>query len=286
MSGCSVPTPDPAKVLTKTTFSLANLSGFNYHLDLDLVGSLGNSLATPIKHAHFQLAGTSEDKPQAVPQFTLDANITADSATGPIQLAGNVIGLADYTYFRLTNLKFPTLSPIAVSANSHWYKIQSTPDTLVDPGKRLGASTSPPLVTAQQIVDIRKAVADESLFQVTQTFPDTTLAGHRNYHYQVALNPEDLPRMAAVIAKDLNLSAPTAAQISAWEKYSAEIWIDKSTYNLTQLKISGTSPGKAGNIVFAALLNLDHPNQPAKISAPTNTEELSPASLRSLLPTF
>jgi hypothetical protein len=283
-ASCSASSPNPNEVMDRAGGRLAQLTSFHYQLDLTVSGSLANSFSDKITRAHLKLSGDSVNRSPETAAFTLNGDITADAAEGPVSLRGEMVSLPDYTYFRIGQITLPSIIPVALNDSPGWYKIRQTAPAVAADSQELGiASASPAPITPEQLKEVRKIIATVPLWTLLETFPDDTVNGLRAYHYRVKLESEALKLVAPQITKLLRQPDISSAELDAWSQYEAEIWIDKRSSNLTRIKLDNLQTVNNLPTAINAVLDITRHNRPVEIAAPKSTEEVGSESL---LPKF
>jgi len=272
LSGCLFQKPTPDEVVRKFTQAMAGVTTFHYDLALDLQGSLPVALAKDVSSVSMKLTGDAINQDPNQPQFTLQANITGVSAQGALAINGEVVNLSDYIYFRLTDLSLPTLLPVSLGADSRWYKIRHL--SPANPSEeKLGVADNQQF-TLEQMEALRKLVSQTAIAEVVEVLPESTTNGQRSYHYKVKLQPDAISQLIGQLNQLLNIKliAPTPAMIA---KYQPEIWINKRTFLLSQLKLADLYLLNSVPVAFDLVLGLSRQNDQLKISVPRDTEELN-----------
>ncbi len=124
LSGCLSSNLAADEVMQRSSRALSGLSSFHYQSDLDLSGNLPTNLVEDLTQTNIRLSGDVNSRDLTSPKFTVTAQIEAVAKGGPVSIAGELVSLADETYFKLTNLVLPTLLPVSLGADSRWYKIR------------------------------------------------------------------------------------------------------------------------------------------------------------------
>lgn len=272
LAGCSVSSPKPDEVMSRFARALASLESFHYQINLKTDGEIPLNLVGGVLSADVRLSGSVDSQDPSTPRFTLEAQVAANSSNGRVDVAGQLINLDDYTYFKLTKLTLPSLSPISLGADSRWYRIRH-PDTGADTNK-LGADPTSQL-TPEQITDLKEVVAASPLFTVTEVYPDETASGQRSYHYQASLNSDSLQQVTASLEGLAQAARITAGSLDWLVDYNFELWISKRSFQLTRLKVNGTYTSNEVSVPFELDLSLTRHNDTLPISAPTASEEIN-----------
>lgn len=271
LGGCHFQQPAPEAVVVKFTEAMANLTSFHYDVDLKLNGRLPIAVVQDISSLNLKFSGDADNQNPNQPQFTLLANVFGTAPQGSLALAGDLVNLADYTYFRLTNLALPTLLPISIGADSRWYKVRHASSINPDEHK-LGVSNGPQF-TSDQIQTIQNLISQTPIAEVLEVLPDATVNGQRSYHYRTQLKSEVLVGLLKQLNQSLNLTLalPASDQLA---KYQPEVWVNKRTFQLSQLKLADLYLLNGVPVAFDLTLSLSRQNEQLKIVIPKNTEEL------------
>lgn len=270
LSGCLFVQPNPDEVVARLAQAASGLTSFHYVADLNLEGRLPISMIVDASQASLRLTGDMMNHNPAQPQFTAQANITGVSAQGPFDFGGEVVGLADYTYFRLTNLTLPTLAPVSFGADSRWYKIRHLAELNPDE-KRLGAVDKAALTPAQ-VDRIRQLIATTPLFEVVEVLPDATVHNQRSYHYRARFKADAVTSLNQQLGE--LLGADPTSQLLSLSDYQPELWINKRTFQLSQFYLNGLYLVDQVPIAFELSLGISRHNDSFKITAPSASEEL------------
>jgi len=182
-----------------------------------------------------------------------------------------LVNLADYTYFRLTNIALPTLLPVSLGTDSRWYKIRHVPRANPNESK-LGVLDGTTF-TPEQMAALAALIATTPVFEVSETLPDATVSGQRSYHYRTSIKPEAITSFAQQVSQLLSLSN-AGLDWAKTSSYQSEVWVNKRNFQLTQLKLAGTYPINGSPVAFELLLGLSRHNDALKITLPKASEEL------------
>lgn len=273
LSGCSTSANslDSDEVIKYFSESLSNLGSFHYETELNLNGNLSSGLGENLTSSRIKLVGDLKSANAISPEFTLLAQIYAESPTGPISISGQVIGLKDYTYFKLTDLLIPTLLPISVGADSRWYRIKHALGGDRDPN--ILGSGGAVSVSVAQLDALREIIAGNQLFEVIKELPDETVLGQRSYHYQTKIKPDMLKEIVNQFNNILSTNNSTA-NLDVFENYAVDLWINKRNFNLTRLSIVGDYLVDGEKIAFNFVLDMTNHNLPLTIIAPEIVEDI------------
>lgn len=270
LSGCAVSTLNPDEVIQRSARALSGLNSFHYQASLALSGNLPTSLGRDITQTHITFSGDVDNQDLSATQFTVDAQVEATSKDGPISIAGQLIGLQDETYFKLTKLVLPTILPVSLGANSQWYKIRHP--SVKGEVDKLGVSQTAEL-TPDQMRSIKESVAGHPLFVVTAAYPDETAGGQRSYHYQAKLDVTNLQQVITELGPVAQLTDVTA-NLDKLGSYVFEIWVSKHSFQLTRLTTSGIYLVGSVPLGFKLDVTLTQHNDILPIKAPVTSEEL------------
>jgi len=273
LGGCSLSAASLSseEVMQRFSDALSNLGSFHYDAELTLQGNLPSGLNTNFNNSRIKVVGDVMSANAVSPQFTLLAQIYADSSSGPLSITGQVIGLQNYTYFKLTDLLVPTLLPISVGADSRWYRIRHTQNGNNDPSiLGLGGVST---VSPEQLEAIRELIASHSLFEVAEELPDETVAGQRSYHYIAKPKPDILKQLAEQLNRILQADNITT-NFDSFEDYTVDLWINKRNFNLTKLTVSDNYTTDGDIIEFNFDLEMNRHNEPLTIIAPKISEDI------------
>ncbi len=270
LSGCAVSNPSPDEAAQKFARALSGLESFHYQAILDLSGDLPTNLGEDVTEASITFSGDIDSHNFSMAQFTLDARVEAVSQDGPMSVAGQMIGLQDETYFKLTDLVSPAITPTPFSASSQWYKIKH-PSTSGEADK-LGVNQITEL-TPDQVLDIRASISQYPLFKVTEAYPDETAGGQRSYHYQAKLDEANLQQLITKLDRVTELEDITTS-LSKLDESVFDIWVSKRSFQLTRLTTSGIYPTNGTPMGFKLDITFTRHNDKLSIKAPAVSEEL------------
>lgn len=275
LSGCSIKTLSADEVIQRFTQASSDLQSFHYDATLNLTGNLPSALGGRITSAQLHLTGDVINEDPATPQFSLQADVQATSDQGNIKLTGQLIGLSDYTYFKLTDLDLPTLLPISLGADSRWYRIKQP--SLDSDGNKLGTLPTSGGLTSEQSLMIHDVIADSTLLEATQTFPDETAFGQRSYHYQGKLQGDNLRSLLTRISQITGSPVPTG--LDSLTTDTADVWINKRTFQLARIKVTDIYLIEGVPISFMLDFGLTSQNERIKVNPPSVAEELDRQNL-------
>jgi len=274
LSGCSMKTMSADEVTQRFTQASADLHSFHYDATLNLSGNIPSTLGGALSSAQIHLVGNVVNEAPIIPQLSLQANVQATSDQGAIQLIGQLIGLSDYTYFKLTDLKLPTLSPVSLGADSRWYRIKQP--SRDEASNKLGTVATSGL-TAEQVQAMHDAIAGSVLLEVTQTFPDETAYGQRAYHYQGKLQGDNLRSLLTQMSQIAH--SPTSSGLDSVTAYTVDVWINKRTFQLARLKVEDVYSVEGVPVSFGLDLGLTSQNEKISINPPSAAEDLDRQNL-------
>jgi hypothetical protein len=273
LSGCIFQKPAPDEVIAKFAQASSTLTTFQYSADLILAGRLPIAIVEGASNAVVKLTGSANNQDPNNPQFTLQASILGTASAGGFGINGDLVSVGDYTYFRMTNLSLPTLAPVTLGADSHWYKVHHV--GVANPNENKLGVLEKTAFTTEQIEQLRKLLADTSLFEVTEILPDATVSGQRSYHYRTKLKAESITSLSQQISTLLNIPL-TEQNLNNLSDYQPELWINKRTFQLSQFKLSGLYQTDGVPTDFDLTLGLSHQNEKLTITPPKESEELNP----------
>ncbi|AKM84927.1 MAG: hypothetical protein VE98_C0001G0473 [candidate division Kazan bacterium GW2011_GWA1_50_15] len=276
LSACSSRSLSSGEVVQRFSTALADLHSFHYDASLSLSGGISTVLGQKLSSAQFRLTGDVMSPDITNPRVSLQASMQGTASQGDLTLAGQLIGLPDYTYFKLTDLNFPTLLPVSLGADSRWYRVKRpAPDAS---GNRLGASVGQQL-TDEQVLAIHNMIASTTIFEVSQTFPDETVYGQRAYRYQAKLRPDNMRYLAAQVSAITGTSTGDLSLLDQLNNYTADIWINKRNFQLARIKIEDIYLANSVPVSFSLDLGLSRQNEKISIAAPNVAEELDSQNL-------
>lgn len=265
--------PAPDEVIAKFGQASSTLSTFQYEAILTLAGRLPIAIVEGAGSASIKLTGSANNQDPNNPQFTLQAILSGTASAGQFAISGDLVSVGDYTYFRMTNLSLPTLVPVSLGADSRWYKVRHV--GRANPNENKLGVLEKATFTSEQIKQIRITLADASLFEVTEVFPDMTVNGQRSYHYRAKFKLESIENLNRQISAIL--STPLTEQnLSDLSDYQLELWINKQTFQLSQLKLAGLYQTDGLPTDFDLTLRLSRHNEKLTITPPKESEELNP----------
>jgi len=273
LSGCSLSKAPVSsqEVMRKFSQALSDLGSFHYDAELALWGNLPSGLNIDLSSSRIKLVGDVMSVNDLSPQFTLLAQVYADSKAGPLSITGRVIGLQNYTYFKLTDLLIPTLLPISIGADSQWYRIRHIQNQDSDPSV-LGSGGTP-TISPDQLEAIRELISNRTFFKVIEELPDETVVGQRSYHYLVRPKSDVLKQIAEQLSRILQAD-DVAVDFGALENYVADLWINKRNFNLAKLRIADEYISEEGTVEFDFNLEMDRHNEQLTIVAPQISEDI------------
>ncbi len=285
LSGCSTRTLPPDEVLQRLAAASADLKSFDYDITLELAGKLPVILGSQFDTARLRLTGELASQDFLAPQFTLRTDITAGSGQGSLALSGQLVGLADYTYFKLTDLAVPTLLPVSLGADSRWYRIKQSN---YQSGNNVLGTLPAQALTPAQISTLHDLVKNAVLFDVRESLPDETASGQRSYHYRVTLRPDDLKYLLTRVSETTGSALPIDLGQAA--DYTADLWVNKRSFQMSRLRVSDTYLADGVPVAFTLELGLMDHNERVNVTAPNAAEELNRQNLLDKLahwqPTF
>jgi len=270
LTGCLSSSLTADEVMQRSARALSGLNSFHYQADLELSGNLPTNLVENLTQTKIRLGGDVNSRDLSSPKFTVTAQIEAVAKGGPVSIAGELVSLADETYFKLTSLVLPTLLPVSLGADSRWYKIRHPNGG--DETNKLGTNQVAEL-TPEQLVKIKEVIAGHPLFVVEETYSDETVGGQRSYHYRAKLDPNNpnyvVTQLAQVMQLDnLNINADKLSG------YVFDVWISKRSFQITRLAVSDIYLNNGVPIGFQLDLIITRHNEALPIQAPTVSEEL------------
>jgi len=272
LSGCLFPKPAPAEVVERFTQAMTDTVSFHYNLDLNLSGRLPITVVPDVDNLSLKVSGDALTNDPSHPHFTLQTQVAGASPQGNLALAGELVNLDDYLYFRLTNLTLPTLLPISLGTDSRWYKIRHL--ATANPNEKKLGVTELPQFTTDQIQAMRQFIGQTTIAEVLEVLPDATVNGQRSYHYRVKLRSEAITELLDQINQTIDTDLGIADPVSI-DRYQPEIWINKRTFRLSQLKLTDLYLQGGVPISFDLTLGLSRHNEQINITAPKDTEELT-----------
>ncbi len=273
LSGCIFSRPTPDEVITKFAQASSTLATFQYKTDLNLAGRLPIAIVEGASNATVKLVGSANNQNPNSPQFTLQASILGTASAGGFSINGDLVSVGDYTYFRMTNLSLPTLAPVSLGASSRWYKVRHI--ATASPNERKLGVLEKTTFSTEQIEQLRKLIADTSLFEVTEVLPDATVGGQRSYHYRAKFKAESITSLSQQISSLLGVPM-TEQNLNNLSDYQPELWVNKRTFQLSQFKLTGLYQTDGVPTVFDLTLGLSHHNEKLTITPPKESEELDP----------
>lgn len=273
LSGCSLSAQslDSESVMKNFSESLSNLGSFHYETEINLNGNILSGLGENLSSSRIKLVGDVKSANAVSPEFTLLAQIFAQSPDGPISISGQVIGLKDYTYFKLTDLLVPTLLPISVGTDSRWYKIKHVLGGDRDPS--ILGSGGKSSVSPEQLEAIREIISTYQLFDIVKELPDETVAGQRSYHYQAKINSDALKQIIEQFNGILQTNNSTV-DLEVYENYLVDLWISKRDFSPTRIHIADDYVVDNEIIEFDFVLGMTNHNLPLTIIAPEVSEDI------------
>jgi hypothetical protein len=276
LTGCLFQKPAPEEVLTKFNQSAAALTSFHYDLALKLEGKVPIAIAHDVNRLNLNFSGDAASPNSSQPDFTLQAKVAGTSAEGSLSLEGELVNLSDYTYFRLTDLTLPTLLPVSLGADSRWYKIRHLAPA--NPNERkLGVSKNTS-ISPEQFQAFRDLISQANIAEVLEVLPDATVSGQRSYHYRVKLKPEAIVQLTNQLGKMFSAKITISNQ-DMLSRYQPEVWINKRTFQLTQLHLADIYLVNQVPVAFDFTLGLSHQNEKLTVVPPKETEELDATNL-------
>ncbi len=281
LSGCIFSHPMPDEVIAKFAQASAALTTFEYSVDLTLAGRLPIAIVEGVSNASVKLTGSTNNQDPSNPQFTLQAILSGTASAGGFAINGDLVSVGDYTYFRMTNLSLPTLSPVSLGASSRWYKVRHI--AVSNPNESKLGVLEKTAFTPEQIGQLRQLIADTSLFEVTEVLPDATVSGQRSYHYRAKFKAEAVADLSKQIGTLLGVPV-TEENLNNLSDYQPELWINKRTFQLSQFKLAGLYQTDGVPTDFDLTLGLSHQNEKLTIAPPTESEELNPEQWIKRLP--
>lgn len=282
LSGCMLSRLAPDEVIAKFSQTSSALSTFQYEANLTLAGRLPITIVEGASSASINLTGSANNQDPNNPQFTLRAILSGTASAGQFAINGDLVSVGDYTYFRMTNLSLPTLVPVSLGADSRWYKVRHL--TAADPNESKLGVLEKSAFTSDQIKQIRTVLADASLFEVIEVLPDVTVNGQRSYHYRTKFKSDSIEGLSQQVGTILGTPL-TGQNLSNLSDYQPEMWINKQTFQLSQLKLTGLYQTDGLPTDFDLTLKLSHHNEKLTITPPKESEELNPEQwLRQQLP--
>ncbi|MFH0905603.1 MAG: hypothetical protein V1826_02680 [bacterium] len=276
------PSLPASEVIARFSDNLASLKTFHYEADLNLSGNVPTVLGEDLASPRIAFEGDVANQNLTSPQFTLSAQVRANSSAGPVVIAGQMVGLSGATYFRLSDLVLPTLLPVSLGADARWYRIKHPVTDSSQPSDRLGVEETLVLTPDQALV-VKEAIAQHSLFEVVEQLPGAIIGGQPSYHYRVRFDQAAAQNLLEQLdhALALKSSEPDFKLIS---NYEPEIWINRRTFQLTQLKLTDSYLSSGRSIGFEFVLRLSRPNTKITVSAPNTAEEFRGPDLLKELP--
>ena len=246
----------------------AELDGFHYQLSLSMAGAIPTALDQNATELKLEANGDVAKRRSGQPQLSLTGRLQTVSDQGISAMAGTMIGLTDYTYFRVTDLRLPQAGKLPFSGRSPWYKLKQNSS---QNGGRQSANT---VLNPTQLVAIQNALVSVPLFEVVNTLADETVASQRSYHYQVRIKPDAWDKLAAQLGETVKLDQPISSGTSLANQL-ADVWVSKRDHQLTKFRLASSLTSTTGQPVdFEFELQFSKQNTNIAISAPDTAEEL------------
>lgn len=274
LAGCSMTKAaelSGQEILNSGLKSAAELESFHYQLSLSMVGGLPTALDPNTTELKLEASGDVAKRLSGQPQLGLTGRLQTVSAQGVSTMAGTMIGLADYTYFRITDLKLPQAGQLPFSGRSPWYKLKQTPAAA---DGQLGGSNQSSIISPSQLVQIQNLLSTVSLFEVVETLADETVANQRSYHYKVRIRPGAWDALVNELGDIVRLGQPAPSGTSIANQL-ADIWVSKREHSLTRIRsASGFTTATGQPVTFEFDLQFSKQNSNIIITAPNTAEEL------------
>ena len=279
LSGCTITqAPDPGEVMSSLTASLAELTSVHYDADLRLTGQLASQIVDGLTEANFDLVGDITDLATLQPKLSLSANIDARASSGPVSLSGNLVGADNSTYFQLTQFSIPSLLPVQLTADQQWYKFDNRNTGLT--------STSKPIEPLSQLTEdemtlISQLISGSRIFEVIESFPQTTVGSERAHHYRVKIDPVELTNLLDGIA-EVTGTPNSLPSLDYLADYTPDIFVSTRTNQLLRIKLTDIYMRADLPVAFDLQLDLSRHNSVPGIVPPQSSHPLPAEGLFSL----
>lgn len=275
LGGCGLKRVDADVALLQMQTAMSQINQVGFVGSLQYAGAPNSSLFNGLQELVANFNGQVDLAQIDQLRYALTLDLAGQSAEGDTQLAAELRGLPDYTYLRLSQAKLPDNLPLAVSADSRWYKIKNDPSAT---GDILGGSQR---LTAGEVAAVRELVNHSQLFVAQTTLPDTTIKGVRTYHLAALIDQSALAsfldQLASVTNRKLQIDRTTALQLAT--NYTYDLWISQRDYRLVQLLAQSNTAISAGLNTTVLELSLNRFNLPLNIVPPSEVREFSLESL-------
>jgi len=270
LTGCGVKTEEPPVVLEKMTKAMSQVEQMDFAGDFKLAGKSNLSLLQGLNDLLVSGSGKINLSDIKNLRYLLNVTISGMSSEGKTEIGAELRSFPDLNYFRLTNIAVPLGLPFSLSADNKWYKIKSNNS---DQNNILGAT---PLLSNEQVAQIRQLIARSKLFDVVQKFPDDTVEGVRAYHWQIAFDETALSGLidnwVGITGEQDQINAKKTSNMLS--SYNYEVWISKRDYRIVKSIIKGWYDNEDNQRVdFLVNFNLGGFNTRQDISRPTNNAE-------------
>jgi hypothetical protein len=222
-------------VLTLAACAVANTSTSSFRLD-QLTSVFQN-----VKTAQFEVAvtkaswlqqtGLSDSKlttkcvadlrDPSDQRFRMEATLAGKTGGNDVSISGEVLGLGNYTFLRLTGVSTTQLGIPGLSLTNQWYRLANPISGSKD--KILGQKDWIDITTSQMI-QLRRLVGQIDWLQVKETLPDEMIDGQLTSHWVLMTNDTLLVAWLKQVASvtGLSLSADQIANYLASSRL--ELW--------------------------------------------------------------
>ncbi|MFA6254190.1 MAG: hypothetical protein WC640_03005 [Candidatus Paceibacterota bacterium] len=314
------PVLTPDLVLQKMAANLPNIKSFEYTGEIKAeadASKYSNASTTMAPSAlailnkkndlSIKFSGVSDFQDVSKPKGSLSLTLSTNSfASGTVTTLGFEIRTIDQIiYAKLTeapNFGFITLDPL----KNQWVKIDlaEVKQQLQSKIGNLSSSTTIAVSTANktnltedQINQIKQAIWQSKIVKVIAQLPDEQINGANTYHYQIALDREEIKKLILTITPIVQSRAPSADELKQFDQALAstefpngEIWVGQTDFYPYKLLLTPKVKSADGSTEVgqaSIILMFNNFNQPAAVDIPSpvkTVQEIMSEFLKSSTP--
>lgn len=287
ISGCSLlGKADPQEVIKEMVTNMQGLTALTFGVDSTVKYNDPGIKSTV--DAQIKIAGQSEMQAQALPNATLDIDLTVDSKDGEEAVNGKTKFLVTMKdgdlYFKLESLTVPAEMQEQIGSfvdlyKGNWYKF---PSELMPEELKNKTETTISEADKAKKEQIEKLIRETQLFDVLESATEGD-----DYVYKVAINQANLKTLASEIAK-IEGQPMTEDDLKMLDEFFAvynvelTLYINTGSRYLDKVVINASLKEEGATADMSATITLSNHNQAQEITAPAGAQDFNPMSLMGL----
>lgn len=263
---------NPSQVVAKALFETSRVDSgehmFNLQLIQDVEGGKNNSIFS------LKIAGPFTKSSNQI-DLAVTANFSVPNNEGDSKV--DFIEKDDFVYLRLENV--PDLFGLDLDKlQGSWYKLDIT-KVLSDAKASTRTDTEIEKTVSEKVRTVMDVFESERLIRNITVLPDENVDGQFSYHYKIDLNEEQTKKV-------LDSLSGGSEELPSIKRIAFELWIDKESFVINRLLISGILASeperpsenvvlKLPDVNFELLYELKYPNEDIGINTPESTKDLN-----------